>query len=245
MKQPDDDRHHQDRMRIQRPPTEPSSAINIPTALFDLDGVLSRRDTMATLARGRLKSHPARLIAALPLFLLAKALAPQARLWPIINRRLVTLALRGMSEEQYREVADATAHLLAVTPGNVPAAAVSECRAAAGQGRLIITTASEEHLARAYLQRIGLGTAELMASTLTFTDHRAKLSQHNVGATKVRALEAKDIDIGAATLYTDSASDLPLAEVAAVTFLVNSTPRTRRIMARRRIPHLQVRSWPS
>ena len=153
-----------------------------PVTLFDLDGVLSRQDTMATLVTQRLRRHPVRLVAAVPLVLLARMAPPHGRLKPAINRKLVALALYGVTELEYRGLADSTAQRLAARPTNVPAQALSEFEAARGLGRVIVTTGTERHLAAAYLHAIGIGSVELQASALTFSGNGVRLIQHNVGS---------------------------------------------------------------
>ena len=200
-----------------------------PVTLFDLDGVLSKKDTMGTLVVQRLRRHPTLLIAAVPLALLARIAPPPGRLKPAINRRLVALALRGLTESAYRKLAESTALTLASLPTNISVQALSEFEAARAIGRVIVTTATEHHLATAYLHAIGLGPVELEASALTFDGRRVRLVPHNVGAAKVAELRAAGVELGAATLYTDSPSDLPLAQQVARVVLVNPSSRSRRI----------------
>lgn len=63
--------------------------------LFDLDGVLTRGDTMARLVTRRLCGHPARAVWAVPLFILSMAAPPDSSWRARLNRRLVALALKG------------------------------------------------------------------------------------------------------------------------------------------------------
>ena len=214
-----------------------------PVTLFDLDGVLSRQDTMATLVTQATGRRTVRLVAAVPLVLLARMAPPHGRLKPAINRKLVALALYGVTESEYRGLADATAQRLAARPTNVPAQALSEFKAARRLGRVIVTTGTERHLAATYLHAIGIRSVELQASALTFSGKGVRLTQHNVGSAKTTALRAAGVELPAATLYTDSASDLQLAQRVGRVVLVNPSSRSRRIMARQPIA-VAISRWP-
>ncbi|MFE4834529.1 HAD family hydrolase [Arthrobacter sp. NPDC056691] len=195
--------------------------------LFDLDGVLTRGDTMASLVGRRLVQHPARLLKAVPLFLLTLAARPESDLKSSMNRRLVTLALRGLNDHQYAQLAAETGRNLAARPGFINHQMIGRCSEAATQGRAIVVTASERRLARAFLDAVGLHDAELLASNLGVHEQALTMATHNVGAAKVARLSDAGINVADATFYTDSATDIPLAAAAAKTYLVNPGTRSR------------------
>lgn len=96
--------------------------------LFDLDGVLTRGNTMASLVSRRLARHPVRLLRAAPLFLLSLAAHPQSRLRANVNRRLVALALKGLTEDDYTELAIRTGRQLAAKRRFAVGQTITLCR---------------------------------------------------------------------------------------------------------------------
>jgi phosphatidylglycerophosphatase C len=210
--------------------------------LFDLDGVLTRRDTMATLVRSRLRHQPHKVPLVLPLALLARLLPAAGNARPAVNRFIVRLALRGLTSAAYDDLAGATARQLAAEPDNAPPAALQQLRTAAARGPVIVVTASEAVLAQAYLDLLDVPRVELLASQLQARDGRPRLNPHNVGAAKVDGLRRAGVGLSNAHLFTDSASDLPLARCTAVTTLVNPTRRMRRSFSRR-VANLQTARW--
>ena len=198
--------------------------------LFDLDGVLTRGDTMASLVSRRLLPRPWRLIKAIPLFLITLIAGPQSNLRSAANRRLVTLALKGLSDDDYAQLAASSGERLAAKRTFTNRVMIQRCKDATRQGQTIVVTASERRLARAFLDSAGLETAELVASELGQRGKALTMASHNVGAAKLEALSAAGIDVSGASVYTDSATDIPLAAAAARTYLVNPGTRARKRM---------------
>jgi phosphoserine phosphatase len=210
--------------------------------LFDLDGVLTRGDTMASLVSRRLARHPVRLLLAAPLFLLSLAAHPQGRLRANTNRRLVALGLKGLTEDDYAQLAARTGRQLAARPGFAIGQTITLCRHAASRHRTIIVTASERKLARAFLDSVGLPGIELLASEIEFHNRAATLATHNVGHAKLCRLKSAGVPYDCATFYTDSASDISLATAARTTILVNPDARSRRKMTAV-LQHIQIIRW--
>lgn len=196
--------------------------------LFDLDGVLTTGDTMASLVIRRLSRRPLRLLKAVPLFLLTLAAHPESSLKSSLNRRLVALALKGLSDAHYGLLATETGRNLAAKPGFINNHMLTLCQDAAAHGRTIVVTASERRLARAFLDSAGLHGIELIASELGDHEQTLTLATHNVGAAKLARLTKAGINVARATFYTDSATDIPLAAAAAKTYIVNPGTRSRR-----------------
>lgn len=197
--------------------------------LFDLDGVLIRTDTMAAMISRRLRRRPLRLLAVLPLFLAALLTPPENHARARMNRRLVSVALRGLNRETYDQLARKVATDLASGPAVVQQA-VKECRYASDAGGTAVVTASEEVIARTYLDAIGLADVPLIASRLEFTGRNPRLKPHNVGAAKLSAIRAAGFSLDQATFYTDSASDLPTARQARLTVIVNAGRRSTTVL---------------
>ncbi|WP_144875215.1 HAD family hydrolase [Microbacterium sp. 1.5R] len=196
--------------------------------VFDLDGVLSRADTMASLVFERLRTRPWLVLPVAALALTA-ALAPAAgSLRPRCNRAIVHVALAGVSEVEYGRLARRTARALAGRPGNVRPEVLSALRRASADGTGVVTTATEQMLATAYLDALGVAGMPVLASRFRFAAGGARFADHNVGARKVETLDAARPGAILDTLYTDSASDLPLARRCTRTVLVDARPRSER-----------------
>jgi phosphatidylglycerophosphatase C len=204
-------------------------------ALFDLDGVLTRRDTFAGFVVTRLRRRPLRLAPAL--LLVPFMLLPATRR-PAVTAA-VKLALLRLSVADYRAEAAAYADALAATPRAIQHGCVAEARRHLDAGaRVVFVTACEEWIARPLLDAVGLPEAELVASRLERGDVRAegagerglraavrrrtwRVALHNLGEEKPRQLAAHGIVAPWAVAYSDHAVDLPLLGGARVAVLVN------------------------
>ncbi|MEV4738416.1 MULTISPECIES: HAD family hydrolase [unclassified Microbacterium] len=201
-------------------------------SVYDLDGVLSRSDTMAALVFARLRRRPW-LAGSVALLALAAALAgPGGRLRPRCNRAIVHLALAGVTEEEYLQLADAVARRLAARDGNAPEEVLAALRRSASEGVVVVSTATERWLAHRYLAEIGVTEVQVHASQLRFLADGARFAAHNVGENKAAAFRAAFPGEKIAVLHTDSASDLPLARMSVETVLVRPSRRTLRAFAR-------------
>ncbi|MGW5781936.1 haloacid dehalogenase-like hydrolase [Streptomyces sp. NPDC003863] len=200
------------------------------TSIFDLDGVLTREDTMASLVSTRLAARPHRLVAATAPYALALAAPPDGALRPAMNRAIVALALRGMTQAEYEELAITTGRTMA-DGSKVVGQAVATCKLARLQGPTVVATASEATLARAFLDGVGRDDIPLVASQLEFAPRGPRLTAHNIGAAKLTAVRTAGFAPEDAVFYTDSASDIPLARVARRTVAVNAVRRSIKKLA--------------
>lgn len=216
----------------------PATSPTHPLTVFDLDGVLARRDTMAAVVLSRFARRPWRVLAAVPLFVASLLATDRGR--ERLNRALVALALRGLDRRRYLPLAARVGQRLGATAVNERA--VQELVERAGAGSVVVVTASEFHLARAFLDAAGLDRVRLIASQLAFDDHSPRLVIHNVGEAKVRRLRIERFPPEGAVLFTDSASDLPLARLAREVYLVNPGPRSAR-RVRAAVPGAVVVRW--
>lgn len=190
-------------------------------AVFDLDGVLTRRDTFTLFVLGRFRRHPLRVALALPLVPLM--LLPASRRWAITLA--VRLSLLRLSVAAYQAQAAAFAQRLATTPRALQPGCVAQARAHLdGGARVVFATASEQALARALLDAVGLPDAELVASRLSRRGRGWQVALHNLGAEKPRQLAAHGVAAPWAVAYSDHAIDLPLLRGAEVAVLVNASP---------------------
>lgn len=196
--------------------------------LFDLDGVLSRKDTMAALVVHLVARRPHRALLIAPVGLLAALLPLHGPHRPALHRLIVRLTLGRTNECDYLRSAHRVAAGLARKPENAPASALRAWQEAATAGDVVVVTAAEQRMATHYLESLGIRPTRLVGSQLTFDTGRARWVTHNIGARKIDALLAAGVPIKTANLYTDSASDLPLARVVASVTLVNISTRSRR-----------------
>jgi phosphatidylglycerophosphatase C len=191
--------------------------------LFDLDGVLTRRDTFATLVTRRLRVSPWRLAAALP----AVPLLALAGRWPErrgpVSRYLVRVALLGTGPAEARRNGSDLGAEFARTPEWLNSTVIDIARQHIASGdRVVVVTATEEQLARTLLDALDLTQVELVASVVAKARGGSGLRPHNYGRQKLRAL----LDLGLAPpwalLYTDSLADGPIADEAERVVLVDA-----------------------
>ncbi|MCM3778855.1 HAD family hydrolase [Microbacterium hydrocarbonoxydans] len=209
--------------------------------VFDLDGVLSRADTMATLVLARLRTRPW-LVLPVAVLALAAALAPAAgSLRPRCNRAVVHVVLSGVTESEYTRLAVRVAQQLAARPDNVRPDVLAALRSAVADGVGVVTTATELALAEAYLEALGVGGMPLLASRFRYSTRGPRFADHNVGERKAETLEEALPGASIDTLYTDSSSDLPLARRSGRTMLVDARPRSAREFARHNVPFRPLR----
>jgi phosphatidylglycerophosphatase C len=158
------------------------------------------------------------LVALLPAVPLAVLKAQRSR----AIRLVVRAALLGLPAAELTRRTRAFGADLAREPGRVIRAGVAAVRAHAASGdRVVVVTASEQNLARAFLDALGLSTVELVATRV----YGRSGVVHNRGAEKVRQLAARGITPPWHVAYSDSLTDLPMLAGARHAVLVNAAPR--------------------
>jgi phosphatidylglycerophosphatase C len=199
------------------------------TVLFDLDGVLLRGDAFTVLIRHALGRRPWRLFPAAVLLTTSLALPRSGPGRFGVNRALVRLALRGIDGTRYEELAVRIGTELAQSAFRNDTLIEEASRYRDAGSRVILVTATERRLARSYLDAVGLGDIELVASELTFPYNRpASLATYNIGPQKVCSLLGLDVDLASCLFYTDSATDIPLMKRVAECVLVAPSRATER-----------------
>ena len=207
--------------------------------LFDLDGVLTRKDTFATLVVRRLKASPWRLALALPALPALAVTGATPRWRGPISRYLVRVALLGLTPARARKLGVDLATEFASTPEWLQLAGIAAARnhLAAGD-RVLVVTATERTLARTLLDALDLERAELLASHLTPAPGGPGMLPHNFGPQKLKSLRAARVPQPWTALYTDSWADLPAMREVQHVVLVDVSPRLER--RARRALHVQV-----
>lgn len=211
-------------------------------ALFDLDGVLTRRDSFTGFVLRRLRRRPLRVALALPL--VPFMLLPATRRAAILI--VVRLSLLRLSVAGFRAEAAAFGDELAARPRALQPGCVAEARRHLDAGaRVVFVTACEQTIARALLDRAGLPEVELVASRLARGGRTWKVALHNLGEEKPRQLALHGIVAPWEAAYSDHAVDLPLLGGARVAVLVNPRPALLEL-ARRELPgEVRAARWPA
>lgn len=209
------------------------------SVVFDLDGVIARNDTMAVLVTRRLRSSFRRsALGAVP-GLAWYALRGLAGARVRLSRTLGGVALLGLTAEQYAALAAETGTELGEDPNwTIPEGKAAITRHLDAGDSVVVTTGTEQILARAFLDAIGLPGVGLIATTLRFDGDHPHYANHNLGEQKVHNLAGRSIDL----FYTDSDLDLPVAELAKQVILVNPDASMERRF-RARIRELTVERW--
>jgi phosphatidylglycerophosphatase C len=209
------------------PPLEGRMSQESSVVVFDFDLTLTRWDTADRFFRWLLRRDPwrcATVIAALPL-LGPLLLLRSTRKWPI--RFAVWVATLGRTSDDLSELAEE--HIQSLPSGHVSVflpAAVERLQAhVAGGDRVVIATGCVDGLARALLQRAGLGGIPLVASSLRPFLGGLVRDQHCFGSNKIPMLSARGFAPPWAVAYTDHQVDLPVLQLSAKRFLVSPKPK--------------------
>jgi phosphatidylglycerophosphatase C len=201
------------------PPTE--------LIVYDLDGVITTRDSFTALIIAQLRRQPFRLVRALPAALTMLLSRSEDRRHSAA-RRVTQIALAHVTEAGYAELAETFGARIGQDPSWIRTAAVDRVRAQHAHGaRIVIATATEHQLARALLEQAGVPYDVLLASQLASTATGIEFSDHRVAARKVAALREQGIAIETAEFVTDSLTDLPAARAAARVVLIGASANTR------------------
>lgn len=213
------------------------SELSPPVVIYDMDGVITRRDSFTALVVERLRRSPLRLIRALPPAAVMPLLPPDAR--AAASRAITRSALRGVTFDEYERIARRVGARIGGDPAWIRAEIVARIRAEHAAGRrVVIATASERTLAAALLERAGVPRTRLSASLLVPGPHGVEIGDHRIGERKAEAIcESEPIHL--AHFVTDSATDLPTARRVASVELIGAGPRTR---ARFRAEGIEVRA---
>jgi phosphatidylglycerophosphatase C len=210
----------------------------MPTVVFDLDKVLLGGDASTLFLRGRLRQAPHR---ALPLLLVAPVLLVAAaipQLRPLGARLMTRIALDGSAGSDVEGVASAYRAALTRKPEAAVAEAIAAVRAHQRAGdTVVVATGCEETLARGFLAAIGLGDLDVVGSQATVPVRRA------MGESKVRMLADRGHPPPWASVYSDSASDLPMFSGTLRPVLVNADDKEARQVERTLGRRPETRTW--
>lgn len=200
---------------------------DVSVVVYDLDGVITRKDSFTAFMGQRLRRAPLRLIAALPAMGLMLLSTRPARRQQMAHR-VTEIALAGLDERDYGVLVTAFGHRIGADPAWVRNETVQRLRQQHAAGvRIVIATATERRLAEALLASAGVPYDALSASVLAGTPTGMRVVDHRVGVRKMEALREQGVPLGEAEFVTDSITDLPTARAAARVVLVGASLRTR------------------
>lgn len=196
--------------------------------IYDLDGVITAKDTFSALIGAQLRRAPIRLLRALPVVALM-LLGRRAGSRGAAARKVTEIALTGMSEKEYNELAVAFGSRVGGDSRWIRASTVERMRDQRDAGvRIIIATATEHRLAEALLARAEVPYEVLSASLLEATATGMRIADHRVSGRKLEALRELGIPVEHAEFVTDSLTDLPTARAAARVTLIGASLATRK-----------------
>ena len=191
--------------------------------LFDFDGVLFQGDSFSMFMRHRYRqSWLSKLLALLtmPWWLPCLVLS---RWWGA--RALVHVALFGMGQKRYQQIAEAFADDLVRRPRQFYRDGLQALRRHIAEGdEVMVVTGCEQVLAARLLSQLGLSEVGVIGSQLKPGWSGMRLSVHNVGRSKVQSLAARGVK-GWRVAYGDSMLDVAMLKQAREAVLVNSTPK--------------------
>lgn len=206
------------------PPTGPSTAV----VVYDLDGVITTRDTFTTFTAGQLCRKPWRLVPTVPLAI-RRHLSNDEEFRRIAGLRIARIALRGLDDATFTARVEAFGRRVGGSHTWIRASTVERIRRQKAQGvTVVIATATERRLAAALLETAGVPYDLLSASELSETPSGMDVTDHRLGERKATALLELGIDIAHAEFVTDSFSDLPTARRAGSVVLIGASARTRK-----------------
>lgn len=192
--------------------------------IYDLDGVITLKDTFTALVIRRLVRSPLRLLRALP-----KAVTMVCGRKEEASRKIAEIALAGMTDASYCALADQLGREIAADTRWIRPCAVQLIRRQHASGaRIVVATATERRLAESLLAAAEVPYDLLSASLLDSTPSGLTVSDHRVGARKKDALLELNVPIPRAEFVTDSMTDLPTAKAASSVVLIGASKRTQR-----------------
>lgn len=197
------------------------------TIVFDLDGVLTRRDTLTALILRGASRRPWRFFRLVgPLITFARHGGDFARR-KVAVQRIVDVVFTGMDDGELNDLCLSVGRRAASSRWWTRPALVAEYRRLQVAGHpIVVATATEERVAHGLLDDLGLSAVAVLGSRIDTTGGTAALAVYNYGPRKLESLHEAGQAIVDAVFYTDSSSDLPTAAEAQCVVLVDPSRET-------------------
>jgi phosphatidylglycerophosphatase C len=207
--------------------TAPESGTDTGLVVYDLDGVITTRDTFTTFTIEQLCRKPLRLIPAIPVAV-RRFFSRDTDLRRRAGVRIARIALRGLDDADFTVRVEDFGRRVGAGRTWIRSSAVARIRRQKCRGAtIVIATATERRLAAALLDRADVPYDLLSASELSETPTGIDVTDHRLGERKAGALRELGVDIAHAEFVTDSFSDLPTAREAESVVLIGASRRTR------------------
>lgn len=199
-----------------------------PVIVYDLDGVITSRDTFTAFTAGELCRRPLRLLPTVPVTLL-RFFSRNEEYRRVSGLFIARIALRGVDDRTFgRRVTD-FGRRVGRSHAWIRSSTVDRIRRKKDQGAtIVIATATERRLAAALLETAGVPYDLLSATEFTETLTGMEVADHRLGERKVGALRELGVDIAHAEFVTDSFTDLPSAREARSVVLIGASARTQK-----------------
>ena len=206
------------------------------TAIFDLDGTLTRRDTLGPYLLGFVARRPARWLSILPVLAALVVFVAGKSTRDRCKERIVSAFLGGASQAELARHTDRFVANLIRTGMHPRALAMLEAHRVSG-ARLVLLSASPDLYVSAIATRLGFDEclctelvwdAQRLVGTFASANRRAAEKARLVGAIRERRA-------GQIAAYANSSSDLQHLELVDHPVLVNGSARARRLAAARGI----------
>lgn len=193
--------------------------------VLDLDGVLSKRDTFATLLVAAARSAPLTGIRSSPELVRWLRAGNDLPRHAAASRDIARSLLHGMTEPTYDALAARVGARLGARAARASMVEVAaQCRREGAH--IVVATGSEHRVASAFLGAAGVEHDLLLASTLRWTPTGPVFDRHIRGPGKLEALRAAGVDIERRRFWTDSFDDVTTAAAAGSVVLVAPSRRS-------------------
>lgn len=199
-----------------------------PVIIYDLDGVITTRDTFTVFTAGQLCRRPLRLIPTVPVTV-HRFFSRDEEYRRTSGRFIAGIALRGVDDRTFgRRVTD-YGRRVGGSRAWIRSSTVDRIRRQKEQGAsIVIATATERRLAAALLETAGVPYDLLSATEFTESPTGMQVADHRLGERKAESLRELGVDLAHAEFVTDSFTDLPTAREAGSVVLIGASVRTRR-----------------
>ena len=208
-------------------PTVPSEP-NPDVVIYDLDGVITTRDTFTVFTIEQLCQRPFRLLPAIPIAV-RRYFSKDEEFRRIAGVRIARIALRGLDDREFALRVESFGRRVGNSRTWIRNAAVERVQEQKKAGaRIIIATATEHRLAQALLESAGVPFDLLSGTTFTTTPTGMDVDDHRLNERKAEALRELDVPVQDAEFVTDSFTDLPTAREAGTVVLIGASMKTRK-----------------